>query len=172
MVDAHRIVVEVDRVDVLVLLRRILGVRDGAVDAGGEPLGMLGDPGVVRGRLQREVQRDLEAQVLGLGDEAVEGVPVAEVGVQGVVSAGGVADGPGRARVLGGGVQGVVLALLERVADRVDRREVDDVEAHGRDLVEAVVAGVEGARDPVAVGIDVGALAAGEELVPLSLIHI
>ena len=37
-VDARGVVVEVERVDVLVLLRRVLGVGDGAVGAGGEPL--------------------------------------------------------------------------------------------------------------------------------------
>jgi hypothetical protein len=39
--------VEVDRVDVLVLLRRVLGVLDRAVRPDREPVGVLGDPGVV-----------------------------------------------------------------------------------------------------------------------------
>ena len=42
--DAGRVVVEVDRVDVLVLLRRVLGVGDGAVGAGGEPLRVARSP--------------------------------------------------------------------------------------------------------------------------------
>src|SRR5690242_8924222 len=46
-----------------------------------------------------------------------------------VVAAGLVADRPGRAGVVGSGGQRVVLALAVGVADRVDRREVDDVEA-------------------------------------------
>ena len=54
--DALGIVVEVDRVDVLVLLRRVLGVPDGAVGELGEPVGMLGDPRVIGGGLQREVE--------------------------------------------------------------------------------------------------------------------
>ena len=61
-VDALGVVVEVDRVDVLVLLRRVLGVGDGAVGAGGEPLRVLGRPRVVGRRLEGEVERDLEAR--------------------------------------------------------------------------------------------------------------
>ncbi len=65
LADADGVVVEVDRVDVLVLLGRVLGVGDGPVDAGGEPLRVLGDPGVVRRRLQGEVERHLEAEAVG-----------------------------------------------------------------------------------------------------------
>ncbi len=42
--DAGRVVVEVDRVDVLVLLGRVLGVGDRAVGAGGEPLRVRSRP--------------------------------------------------------------------------------------------------------------------------------
>ena len=48
----------------------------------------------------------------------------------GVVAALLRADRPRRAGVVGRGRQGVVRALAERGADRVDRRQVDDVEAH------------------------------------------
>ena len=104
-VDAVAVDVEVERVDVLVLLRRVLGVRDRPVSALGEPLRMVGDPGMVRRGLQREVHGDLEAERLGLGDEPVEGVEVAEVGMDGVVATLGVADGPGRAGIGRAGVR-------------------------------------------------------------------
>ena len=52
---------EVDRVDVLVLLRRVLGVADRAVGPVVEPLGVLGDPRVVGRALERVVERDLHA---------------------------------------------------------------------------------------------------------------
>ena len=65
-VGADRVVVEVQRVDVLVLLGRVLGVGDGAVGAGGEPLGVGLDVGVVGGALQRDVHRHLEPELLGL----------------------------------------------------------------------------------------------------------
>ena len=71
------------------------------------------------------------------------------------------ADRPRAAGVTGGRDQRVVPALALGVADRVDRREVDDVEAHRPDVVEprdAVVPGAVPAGDPT--------LRAREQLVP------
>ena len=82
-VDPVAVVVEIDGVDVLVLLRRIFRVRDGAVGALGEPLGMLGDPRMIRRCLEGEVHGDLKPERLGLGDEPVECIEVAEVGMDG-----------------------------------------------------------------------------------------
>ena len=62
LVDALGVVVEVHRVDVLVLLRRVLGVGDRAVGAGGEPLGVRPDPRVVGRALEGEVHRHLEPE--------------------------------------------------------------------------------------------------------------
>ena len=52
-VQALGIVVEIQRVDVLVLLRRILGVGNGAVRQDGEPLRVSLSPRVVRCTLER-----------------------------------------------------------------------------------------------------------------------
>ena len=71
-VDTGRVVVEVDRIDVLVLLRRVLGVGDRSVGPGGEPLRVFGDPRVVRRALQGKVQSHLQAEILGRCDEVVE----------------------------------------------------------------------------------------------------
>ena len=57
--------VEVERVDVLVLLGRVLGVLDGAVGPVAEPLGVLLDLGVVRRALEGDVERDLDARGRG-----------------------------------------------------------------------------------------------------------
>ena len=143
--DAGRVVVEVDRVDVLVLLRRVLGVGDGAVGAGGEELRVAGDPRVVGRRLEGQVERHLEAELAGAGHEGVEVVEVAQVGVDGVVAAVLAADRPRRAGVLRAGGEGVVGALAVDLADRVDRRQVDHVEAHLGHRVEALRGGAEGA---------------------------
>ena len=62
-----RVVVEVQRVDVLVLLGRVLGVGDGAVGPGGEPLRVLFDPRVIGRGLQGQVERDLHARARGCG---------------------------------------------------------------------------------------------------------
>ena len=64
------------------------------------------------------------------------------------------ADGPRAAGVVGPGVERVVAALAGGVADGVDRREVHDVEAHGRHRGEAC----DGAPE--------AALRAREQLVP------
>ena len=166
-VDPRGVVVEVQRVDVLVLLRRVLGVGDGAVAAGGEPLGVGRHPRVVGGALEREVHGDLEAEPPGLRDEGVEVLEGAEVGVDGVVPAVGGADRVGAAGVLGPGVEGVVRALLGCLPDGVHRREVDDVEPHGGDRGQPPRRRAQGARRPAVLLLVVRrALAAREDLVP------
>ncbi len=52
---------EVERIDVLIFLWRVLGVLDGAVGAMEEPLGMLLDPGMVGRALEGDVERELHA---------------------------------------------------------------------------------------------------------------
>ena len=89
-----------------------------------------------------------------LGDEGVEVLDRAEVGVDRVVAALGRADRPRGADVVGPGGQGVVGALAVGGADRVDRRQVDDVEAHRRDGGQPLRGGAEraGPRTPFASG--------------------
>ena len=98
-------------------------------------------------------------------DERVEVLHRAQLGVDRVVAALGRADGPRRADVAGPGVHGVVAALAVRGADGVDRGQVDDVEAHGRDAVELLGRGDERAVHRAA-GLVAPAGGAGEELVP------
>ena len=166
-VGAVGVVVEVQGIDVLVLLRRVLGIRDGPVRPHREPLGVLGDVGVVGGALEGDVEGDLEAVAPGGADEDVEVVEGAEVGVDRVVAAVGRADGVGAARVVGPGVQGVVAALARGRADRVDRGEVDDVEAHACDRLEPLRGGAQRAGVPAAALLVVpGPLGPREDLVP------
>ncbi len=69
--------------------------------------------------------------------------------MDGVVAAVGRADGVGAAGVLGAGVEGVVAGpCVGRLPDRVDRREVDDVEAHRGDRGQALRRGAERAGGP------------------------
>ena len=63
---------EVERVDVLVLLRRVLGVLDRAVGPMPEPLRMLASPTDDRASLERDVERDLEVVAPRRVDEAIE----------------------------------------------------------------------------------------------------
>ena len=164
--NAGVVVVEVERIDVLVLLRRVLGVRDRAIGARREPLGVLGDPGMVGGGVDGEVQRDLKSVTLCLGDEGVEVRDGAQVRVDGVMAAGRGADRPGNAGVVRSGIEGVVGALAIAEPDGVHRREIDDVEAHGCDLGQAYGRGGERARLPAAVRLLHCPDGAREELVP------
>ena len=126
--------VEVDVDDVLVLLRRVLGELDRSVRTPVEPFRMLLDPGMVGRALDREIERDLEAMRVRRVDEPAEVVERAELGMDRVVAAFVRADGVDAADVAGRGLQRVVLALAVGAPDRVDRREVEDVEAELADV--------------------------------------
>ena len=140
------IVVKSERVDVLILLWWVLCVGDRAVCAVDEPLGVRGDPGVVGCALHCEVKCDLEAELAGAADERPEVLKGAEVGVHRVVAALDRANRPRTPRIVGTRVQSVVGALAVDAADRVNRGQIDDVEAHGRDRWKSLDGGGERAR--------------------------
>ena len=166
-VDARRVVVEIERVDVLVLLRRVLRVGDRAVRPRREPFGVARDPRVIGRALQGDVHRHLEAEPLRLRDEEVEVLEGAQRRLDRVVPAVLAPDRVRGARILRAGVERVVRPLAVDRADRVDRGEVDDVEAHVGDGGQALGGGAQCAGDPFAGGlVVVAALGAREELVP------
>ena len=148
----------VDRVDVLVLLGRVLGVLDGPVGPVVEPLGVVlratGAPASTAGRSRgRSPCRATGPAPPGCRSRR-------RCRARGGGRCGrplGVADGPRAARVVGLGGQGVVLALPEARPDGVDGWQVDDVEAHGGH-----------GREPVGGALEAvfGGVGAGEELVP------
>src|SRR5206468_4893870 len=90
---------EVERVDVLVLLRRILGVLDRAVGTMAEPLRVRSHPGMIGRALQCEIERDLEPVLAGHADETIEVGERAELGMDGVVAAFRRTDGPWAPRI-------------------------------------------------------------------------
>ncbi len=146
---------EVDVVDVLVALRRVLRVFQRPVGAAVEPLWMLLQPRVVGRALDREVERDLDAELLArLRRGARNSCSVPSDGSDRVVPALFGADRPRAADVALLRRLGVVPPLAVRVADRVDRRQVEDVEA---ELGEA--------RQQLADALE-AAPGAREELVP------
>ncbi|MCF0088992.1 hypothetical protein B0E37_04074 [Streptomyces sp. MH192] len=118
---------------------------------------------MVRRALQGEIERDLQTQLPGPGDEGVEVLQRPQRRMDRVVPALRGADGPGHAHVLRARRQGVVGALAEGGADGVDGRQVDDVETHLRDGRKSFRGGAEGA---VHRRVQLPALAAREELVP------
>ena len=138
------VALEVDRVDVLVLFGRILGVLDRPVGPMPEPLGMSLHVRVIGRALKRDVERDLQVERLCLRHELASKSPTSR-GRGGLPCAPppccrsprGYRDRPGPRG------QGVVRPLAEGGTDRVNRREVDDVEIHARDIVEVIGGGGE-----------------------------
>ena len=89
---------------------------------------MLLQPGVVGRALDREVERDLDAGLGRARDEPVEVGERPELGIDRRVAAFRAADRPRAPGIVRTCVEAVVAALAERPADRVDRRQIDDVE--------------------------------------------
>ena len=129
---------EVDRVDVLVLLGRILRVPDRSIGPVVEPFRALPDPRMIRRRLQRKVEGHLQAEPPGDADEVFEVLEGAQSRLHGIVAAFRRADRPGTPGIGGPCRKRVVPSLAEAAADRVDRRQVDHVEAHCRNVRQAL----------------------------------
>src|SRR3989475_211069 len=142
-------------------------VLDRAVGTVEEPLRVLGDPRVVGRALDCEVERHLEAEAARALDEPVEVVEGAELRVDRRVAALRAADRPGASRVAGPRSERVVLALAVRTPDRVDGRQIDDVEAHRRRALELRLGVLEGparAREELVPRGEARALAVGDHL--------
>jgi len=152
---------EVDGIDVLVFLGRVLRIPDRAVGPVAKPGGMGLDVGMIRRALERQVERNLHPEIGGAGHQAGEVVETAECRMDRVVTSLGPADGPGASEVFLAGHEGVVGSLPEAGADRVNGRQVDDIESHPRDVGQP--GGAVGQRS---VAGRVGRCRPGEELVP------
>ena len=70
---------EIERVDVLVFLRRVLRILDRAVGALQKPFRMLAHVGMVGSALEGDVEGDLDAALAGLRDQAPEILERAEL---------------------------------------------------------------------------------------------
>ncbi len=156
------VAVEVDVDDILVALGRVLGELDGAVRPPVEPLGMLLDPGMVRRALDGEVERDLEAVLAGRGDKAIEVLESFRApDARRRMAAVGGPDGIDAARVGWSRAQGVVAAFSVGDADRMNGRQIENIEAE--------VADIRKASDHIvkrAMAFSVARLRPGEQLVP------
>src|SRR5262249_28900715 len=102
--------------------------------AASEPFRVLREPRMVGRALHGEIKRHLQTVMAAGSDEAAEGVDRAEPRVDGIVSAFGGADGVRGGGVALGGAGGGVTALAVDAADRMDRRQVYDVEAEAGDV--------------------------------------
>ena len=126
--------VEIRIDDVLVFLRRVLGVSDRAVGPPLEPFRMLLEPGMVGRALHGEVERDLHVRAAAGLDQAAEIVERAELRMDRVVAALPAADRVEAAGIVRAGLERIVLALAVGLADRMDRRQIEHVEAERGDL--------------------------------------
>ena len=127
---------------------RILRIGDRAIGAGGEPFGVLGDPRVIGGALEGDVERHLHTEFLAARHEGVEIFESAEFGMDGVVPAFTGADGVRLTWIASACRQRVVATFTVGGADRVDWRQVEHIEAHLGDGRQALGGGREGPGDP------------------------
>src|SRR5713226_8688079 len=102
---------EIERIDVLVLLRRIFGVLHAAVGPVLEPSRMLRHVGMVRRALECQVHRDLYAERARHDQKAIEVSEAAELRQDVLMASLGGTDSPGTADIAGPGAQRIVRAL-------------------------------------------------------------
>ena len=138
----------------------LLGVLDGPVRPVLEPLRVLAHVGMVGRALERDVERDLDPCGACRRHQMAEVLEGAEVGVHGLVAAQLGADRPGAAEIVRLGLDGVVAAFPVGAPNRVDRWQVEHVEAHPGDIGQTLLGRLEGAVAALGAG------GAGEHLVP------
>ncbi len=71
---------EIERIDVLVFFRRVLGVLHAAVGTPAKPLGMLLHIRMIRRALEGDVEGDLQVELAGCAHEPAEILERAELG--------------------------------------------------------------------------------------------
>ena len=120
---------EVWRKDVLILFRWILGVLDRAVGADVKPLGVLLDPRMVGRALQRIVERHFHLQLAGCRDEPIEILERPERRLDRGMAAVLISDRPWASNIIRLRCERVVLALAEAAANRMNRRQIHDIES-------------------------------------------
>ena len=125
---------EIEGDDILIFFWRIFGILHGPVGSPAKPGGMIPHVRVVRRALEGDIHRHCEAGFPCFAHKRVEIGDRSEVGMEGLVppSNDPMAQGEPGSSVFGD--DGVVSPLSIRHADRVNWREIDDVEAHPGNL--------------------------------------
>nr|GFA32829.1 hypothetical protein [Tanacetum cinerariifolium] len=131
--------IEVDVDDVLVFLRRVFRVADGAVGAPREPARMLFEPQVVLRALNGEIECDFQAVFGCSRDQLAEVFAGTELRVNGVMPAVCAADRVRASRIIRPGGQRVVRTFAVGPANRMNWREIQHVKAHVADHRQAAV---------------------------------
>ena len=137
---------EVERIDVLIFLGRILRILHGAVRAPAEPLRMFLDVWMIRRALERNVERDFQPVLARPRHEMAKILDGPELWMDRRMAAFHGTDGPRTAHVVRRGLERIVGTLAALTADGVDRRQVEHVEAHALDIGQAFFTIAERAR--------------------------
>src|SRR5437660_3756899 len=106
-----------ERIDILILFRRILRILHRPVGTPQEPLLMLLDVRMVGRRLKRDVERDFDSVPIGRFDEMPEVGERSELPMNRFVAAFVGSDGPRTADILRSGVDDVVASLAKFLSD-------------------------------------------------------
>src|SRR5438270_12344175 len=118
------------RITVLVLLRRIFGVLNRAVGTLLKPILVLADIRMIGRYLKRDIERHVDSALARRDDQMLEVIHRPKLGMDRLVTPLGAADrprAPGIVRVRG---DLIVASFPKGRSDRMDRREVEHVEAH------------------------------------------
>ena len=121
---------EIDGQDVLVFFGRVFGILHGAVWAPAKPGRVLLHPRVVGRALEGDVESHFHAAHFRFVEKATEIFECAEFRVDRLVAAFLRSDRPGAADVVNARSECVVFPFAQLATDRVDGREVNDIEAH------------------------------------------
>src|SRR5258708_17602470 len=119
--------VEIDRVDVLVFLGRVLSVLDAAVWPMMEPLRMLAHPWMVGRALDCEVERHLHSQAIGSSVETIEVADRPERRIDRSMTSGLATDRPRTAGKVRPTVERIARSLAIGMPNRMNRGQVHDV---------------------------------------------
>src|SRR5882724_10624056 len=120
--------------NILIFFWRIFRILYRAVRASPKPLSMFLGIGVVHSALKGNINRHFEPVPFGFGDEMPEIFQRSQLWMDRFVTAFFGTDGPGAADIVRLRGDRIVFSFSERAADRMDRRKIDDIESHGRNI--------------------------------------
>src|ERR1035441_8031340 len=129
---------KIKRVNVLILFRRILSILNRAIGPLLEPVLMLLHIWVVRRRLKRNVERNRKIQPHGLGNEALEVVDRSKIRMNLLVPTIIRPNGPRAAKIALYRLWRIIAPLPKFPPDRMNRRQIHDVEAQFSHIVQSL----------------------------------
>ena len=164
-IDIRGIIIKIQRINILVLLRRILRIRDRAVRLRREEIPMLYRPRVIRCRLQRQINRNLQPQLLRILQQGLKIINRPQLWVHGIMPTLGRTHSPRGSHIIRLRHERVILPLPVHLTDRVNRREIHRIKPHLRHPFQCPRRGLKRAMDRIPVRIH-PTRRPGEQLIP------